>query len=116
MRNTATAASQQNPLGLNIDVDMESVLELGIKPTATPVSNTDRQEAKLHLMCASFCPTARVTLLDLRDTIAEVLAELKEFQPESFSNQLTVTSNMLSQSMDAINRASNWQQAYVYTP
>ena len=116
MRNTATAASQQNPLGLNVDVDMESVLELGLKPTATPASNTDRQEAKLRLMCASFCPTAGVTLLDLRDTIAEVLAEKKEFQPESFSNQLTATSNMLSQSMDAVNRSSNWPQAYADTP
>jgi len=43
MRNTATAASQHNPLGLNVDVDMESVLELGLKPAMTPSSNTGAQ-------------------------------------------------------------------------
>ena len=95
---------------------MESVMELGLKPIATPASNTDRQEAKLRLICASFCPTVGVTLLDLRDTIAGVLAEKKEFQPELFSNQLTATSNMLSQTMDAVNRSSNWPQAYADTP
>jgi len=116
MCNTAPADSQHNPLGLNVNVDMESVLELGLKPATTPSSNTDRQEAKRHLMCTSFCPTAGVTLLDLRDTITEVLAEKNEFQPESFSNQLTATSNMLSESIDVINRASNWPQAYADTP
>ena len=67
-------------------------------------------------MCTSFYPTAGVTILDLRDTIACVLAKKKEFQPESFSKQLTATSNMLTQSMDAVNRSSNWPQAYADTP
>jgi len=58
-------------------------------------------------MCASFCPTDGVMLFDLRDTIAKVLEEKKEFQLESFSNQLTATSNLLAQYMDAVNRASN---------
>ena len=115
LRNTAFALSQTNPLGLNVDLDMDSVGGMGLKAT-TPTGNTDRQEAKLRLTCASYCPTDGVTLFDLRDSITEVLAEKKEYQPESLSNQLTATSNTLSLSMDAVNRAANWPQAYSDTP
>ena len=80
---------------------MESVLELGLKPASTPSSNTDHQEARLCLMCASLCPTAGVMLFDLR-----ILQ-----QPTHCDKQ-----SMLSQSMYAIKRASNWPQAYADTP
>jgi len=75
LHNTAVVASQVNPLGLNVDLDMETVGGLGLKAITAPTGNTDRQEAKLCLTCASYCPTNRITLFDLRDSIMEVLAK-----------------------------------------
>jgi len=56
LRNTTVAASQVNPLGLNGGLDMDSIGGLGLKTAAASTGNTDCQEAKLHLTCASYCP------------------------------------------------------------
>ena len=115
-RNTGPLPSRGDPLGINIDLDMESVQDLDLKhPPATP-SNTKRQEAKLRLMCAGYCPTKGVALFDLKDSIKEVLSKCKDHQPESLSNQLASTSNLLAQSMDAVNRSANWPTAYADAP
>ena len=115
VRNTATN-NPADPIGINVDVeDMDSVIGLGTKPTATS-TNTDRQQAKLRLLCASYCETNGVALFNLRDTITDVLIDKKDNQAESISNQLTATSNALALTMDAINRAANWPQAYSDTP
>jgi len=115
LRNMA-AASPADPIGINVDMaDMDSVIGLGAKP-ATSATNTDRQQAKLRLLCASYCETTGVTLFDLRDEITDVLADRKENQAESISNQLAATSNGLALTMDAINRAANWPLAYADTP
>jgi len=116
VRNTGSLPSRGDPLGINVDLDMESVQDLGLEhPPATP-SNTKRQDAKLHLMCAGYCPTKGVALFDLKDSIKEVLSERKDHQPESLSNQLASTSTLLAQSMDAVNRSANWPIAYADTP
>ena len=108
------APAMHNPLDLNVDMDLESVVDMGTK-TPTPTS-TDRMEAKLRLICASYTPAEGVTLYNLRDSVKEVLAERKEHQAESLSNQLIATSNAMSCSMDAINRSASWPLAYAETP
>ena len=95
------APAAQNPLDLNVNMDLDSVIN---KSHKTPThATTERQEAKLRLIYASYCPTDGVTLYNLRDSIKEVLSERKEHQSESLSNQLFVTSNAISIAMDAIN-------------
>jgi len=116
VRNTGPLPSRGDPLGLNVDLDMDSVLDLGLKQPPATTSNTERQEAKLRLMCAGYCPTKGVHLFDLKDSIKEVLSERKDHQPESLSNQLASTSTLLAQSMDAVNRSANWPIAYADTP
>jgi hypothetical protein len=116
VRNTGPGPSRGDPLGINVDVDNDSFMDLGIKNPPATQSSTERQEAKLRLMCPSYCPTKGVGLFDLKTAIKEVLSERKDHQPESLSNQLASTSNLLAQSMDAVNRSANWPTAYADTP
>ena len=116
MRNTGPLPGRGDPVGLNVDLDMDSVLDLSLKNPPATTSTNERQEAKLRLMCSGYCPTKGVILFDLKESIKEVLTERKENQPESLSNQLASTSTLLAQSMDAVNRSANWPIAYADTP
>ena len=82
-------------------MDLDSVVD--VPPKTSAPASTERQEAKLRLICASYCPTEGVTLYNLKDSIKEVLSERKEHQSKSWINQLFATSNAMAVNMDATN-------------
>ena len=53
LHNTSPTLQQDFPLSLNLDVDVDSIFDIGAK-LATTITYTERQEAKLQLLCTGY--------------------------------------------------------------
>jgi len=108
----APPTTQQLPF--NIDVDGDSIMGQSNVGAAAPTPpSSERLLAKLRLLCVSYSSTSGVGLFDIRDWIAEILAQPRPQWAEPFGNRLRETNDIHSSSMDAINRFARWPKAYL---
>ena len=103
-------------LPTNIDTDLDSVGGLGAKPATPSFSNTDRFEAKLRLICASYSTADGVGLFDLKDEIKRLMKLGRTAQGEAFCNHLAAMSDTHADSFDCINRMADWPKSYKTLP
>ena len=111
--NTPTPLPVQAVMTSAMNEDADSVSGL-VKPSQS--SNQDRYEAKLHLMCVPYTGEDGIGLLDLNDSVRKMMALKKVAQAEAFCNLLAATGGELADTMDAINRKTDWPAAYHSTP
>lgn len=115
-RNVPPPSQQQFQPPQNIDVDgMDSMAGGNVAPS-TQSSTNERIEAKLRLMCAGYSKGGGVLLFELNDSIRETLALDSKSRAEALGNFLDAESDALADTLDAINRQSDWPESYKAAP